>query len=265
MIVSFGQNERRSVVTHSLKDLVTDGAIPRLVVHQLLVERLEFGSFVYARISGRLECRRTNNNRVIERLRRRLRSGVDAMPDRTALHEDDWMMAILPRNRRRQAEDKTSLRSADDLFEAARRQVVTFVDDHVPIVTDAIVHDAFADEALNDGHIDAARSACVRPPPIRPIDFAGTFRNVGETLDPLIQELPPMHEHQRIHAALGDQPGRDDGLAERRRGGQDAGVVLQHRLGRERLLCSELALKGGVQRVSAETLVPDDRANIQVD
>jgi hypothetical protein len=86
-----------------------------------------------------------------------------------------------------------------------------------------------------------------------------------QTLDPLVQELAPMHEHQRIDAALGDQPGSDDCLAERRRGGQDTSVVLQHRLGREFLLCSELALKGGLQRVSAETLVTDDRANIQVD
>src|ERR1700687_4647143 len=74
-----------------------------------------------------------------------------------------------------------------------------------------------------------------------------------------------MHEHQRIDAALGDQPGSDDCLPERRRGGQDTSVVLQHRLGRKLLLCSELALKGGMQRVSAETLVTDHRANIQVD
>ncbi len=74
-----------------------------------------------------------------------------------------------------------------------------------------------------------------------------------------------MHEHQRIDAALGDQPGSDDCLAERRRGGQDASFVLQHRLGRKLLLCSELGLKGGLQRVSAETLVTDDRANIQVE
>jgi len=35
----------------------------------------------------------------------------------------------------------------------------------------------------------------------------------------LIEQLPPMHEHQRIDAALGDQPGRDYRLTERRRGG----------------------------------------------
>ena len=74
-----------------------------------------------------------------------------------------------------------------------------------------------------------------------------------------------MHEHQCIDASLGDQPGSDNCLAERRRGGQDTSFVLQHRFGRELLLYSEFALKGGMQRASAETLVTDHRANIQVD
>ena len=67
-----------------------------------------------------------------------------------------------------------------------------------------------------------------------------------QTLNPLVQELVPMNEHQRIDAALGDQPDSDDCLSERRRSRQDTSFVLQHRLGRELLLCSELALKGGM-------------------
>src|SRR5258708_37487720 len=86
-----------------------------------------------------------------------------------------------------------------------------------------------------------------------------------KAFDPLVQELAPMHEHQRVDAALRDQPGSDDCLAERRRSGQDTDVVLQHRLGGDLLLCSEFTLKGGMQNVSAETLVTDVRANIQVD
>ena len=54
------------------------------------------------------------------------------------------------------------------------------------------------------------------------------------------------------------------GSAERCRGGQDTSFVLQNRLGRELLLCSELALKVGSQRVSADTLVTDDRVNVQM-
>ena len=142
--------------------------------------------------------------------------------------------------------------------------MVAFIDDHLAVLGDAIVHDIFADEALNDRHIEqpgrlvaAAANAADR--------LGREVEKRRQTLDPLVQELAPMHEHQRIDAALGDQPGSDDCLAERRRGGQDTSFVLQHRLGRELLLCSKLALKGGLQRLSAETLVTDDRANIQVD
>ena len=185
------------------------------------------------------------------------------MPHGAALHEDDWMMTVLARHRRGQAQDESRLRPTDHLFEAVRRQVVTFIDDHLPVIGDAIVHDIFADEALNDRHIEqpgrlvaAAANAADR--------LRREVEKRRQPFDPLVQELAPMHEHQRIDAALGDQPGSDDCLAERRRGGQDTSVVLQHRLGRELLLWSQLALKGGLQRLPAETLVTDDRANIQV-
>lgn len=142
--------------------------------------------------------------------------------------------------------------------------MVAFIDDYLPVLGDAIVHDIFADEALNDRHVQ------------QPGRLFATTANAADRLrrkaeercqafDPLVQQLAPMHEHQRIDSPLGDQPGSNDCLAERRRGGQDTGFVLQHRLGRDLLLCSELALKGGMQRVSAETLVADDGANIQVD
>ena len=57
----------------------------------------------------------------------------------------------------------------------------------------------------------------------------GQVEERREPLDPLVQQLPAMDEHQRVDAAAGDQPGGDHGLAERRRGGQHAGVVRQHR------------------------------------
>src|SRR5438128_7937511 len=75
------------------------------------------------------------------------------MPYGTALHEDDWMVAIFPGDRRGQAQYESRLRSTDHLLKASRRQVVAFIDDHLPVIGDAIVHDVFADEALNDRHI----------------------------------------------------------------------------------------------------------------
>ena len=263
MLVAFGEHERRAAVPYGLNDLLADRSIPSLVVYQELIKRLELDPFVGTCVAAGLKRGWADDDRVFERSCRRLRLGIDSMPHGTALHEDDWMMTVLARHRRGQAQDESRLRPTDDLFEAVRRQMVAFIDDHLPVIADAIVHDIFTDEALNDRHIEqpgrlvaAAANAADR--------LGREVEKRRQTLDPLVQELAPMHEHQRIDAALGDQPGSDDCLAECRRGGQHTSFVLQHRLGRELLLGSELALKGGMQWLSAETLVADDRANIQV-
>ena len=63
----------------------------------------------------------------------------------------------------------------DDLLEAVRRQVMALVDDQVAVVGDAVVDDALPDQALDDRDVDRPVGS-VRPPPIRPIDFAGMPR-----------------------------------------------------------------------------------------
>jgi hypothetical protein len=62
---------------------------------QLLVERLKFDALVRSRTSVRLERRRLNQHQVLERARGRLCAGVYLMSNRTALHEDDRMVAVL--------------------------------------------------------------------------------------------------------------------------------------------------------------------------
>ena len=46
MIVPLRQHERRPAVAHGLDDVVADAAIARLVVDQLLIERLELDALV---------------------------------------------------------------------------------------------------------------------------------------------------------------------------------------------------------------------------
>jgi len=94
---------------------------------------------------------------VAKRPAHRLGLRVDAIPHRAALHEDDRMMAILPRDRCRQSRDELRFRAPDDLFEAVRRQVVALIDDHMTIFTDAIVDDTFAHQTLNDRNVQPAR------------------------------------------------------------------------------------------------------------
>src|SRR6185436_3312342 len=87
----------------------------------------------------------------------RLRLRVHTMPHRAALHEDDRMMAILPRDRCRQSSDEPRFRSPDNLFEAVCRQMVTLIDDHMTVFTNAIIDDALVSETLDDRDIQGAR------------------------------------------------------------------------------------------------------------
>ena len=71
-----------------------------------------------------------------------LRLVVDAIPNRPALHQDDGMMPIPPRDRRRESKDIARLRPSGDELEAGGRQVMTLIDDKVPVSGDGIRHDA---------------------------------------------------------------------------------------------------------------------------
>ena len=73
-----------------------------------------------------------------------------------------------------------------------------------------------------------------------------------------------MHDHERVDAALCDQPGGDHCLAKGRCGSQDAGVVRQQRLRRRLLIRPELALKGYGQGAASVPFVANVRTHAQV-
>ena len=129
----------------------------RLVIDQLLVERLELYSLVGVGSPGWLERRRLNEDEMPERSRGRLRSCVHPMANRPALHEDDGMVAILARDCRRQSRNESRLGPAHHLLEAVCRNVMTFVNDEMTVIRHAIVNDTFLDEALNHGDIEQSR------------------------------------------------------------------------------------------------------------
>src|SRR5216684_5533502 len=157
VLVAFCEHERRSPVTHGLHDLVGNRSIPGLVINQELVKRLELNPFVGRCAARWMKGSGTDEDGVLEGPRGRLRPCVHAIAYRAALHEDDRLVTVLPRDRRGQTSDESSLCAADDLFKAVSRQVVAFIDDHLPIVTNAVIDDTIADEALNDWSWQDAR------------------------------------------------------------------------------------------------------------
>src|SRR5213594_3852739 len=68
--------------------------------------------------------------------------------------------------------------------------MVAFVDDYMPVVTNAVVHNTFANEALNDGHIEQT-GRCLSATADLTNRLCRYVQEGRETLDPLVEELPP--------------------------------------------------------------------------
>ena len=114
---------------------------------------------------------------MLERAGCRLGASVYLMSNRTALHEDDRMVAVLACDGCRQANHESGFGLAYHLLDTVRRQVMALIDDHLAVLSDAVIHDTFSDETLNDADINLS-SRAISSSAMRPIDFAGTSRNV---------------------------------------------------------------------------------------
>src|SRR6266851_1532595 len=97
MLVTLGQHERRPALEHRLGDVIADALIARLVLNQRLIQSMELGTSVRSRVAERLEARRAHDHRVLERPRCGLSFRADPISYRAALHEDDWVVTVLPR------------------------------------------------------------------------------------------------------------------------------------------------------------------------
>ena len=147
-------------------------------------------------------------------------------PDRTALHEDDRMVAVPARDRRREPEHVFRLRAAGDGLEADGGDMVALVDHEMPVVGDDVVHLALAHQALYDADIDDA--AGLAPAAADPSDSrCGKIEERLEPCDPLFHELAAVNQHQRVGPAGGRDGRCYDRLAEGGGCRQDPGFVSQ--------------------------------------
>lgn len=69
-------------------------------------------------------------------------------------------------------------------------------------------------------------------------------QKVSQCGDPLVEQLAAVNDHERVHLALRNQIGADDGLAESRRSRQDARVMPQQSVGSLLLLPTQGAKEG---------------------
>ena len=226
MICSLREHERRAAALHGLGHVVADAAVAQVVIDQFLIQRLELDPRVRFGAADRFEGSRLHKDPVLEWPGHCLRLRVHAVAHRPALHENNGMVAVLAFHGRRQPDDEPRFGPARHLLEALRGEVMALVDDQLAIVSDLVGNHALVDQALNEGDVDPP----VRPssPAVDAADRAGRQTEESrQPFDPLVEQLLPVHQHQRAHAALGDEPGRDHGLPEGGRGGEHSGLMRQ--------------------------------------
>ena len=114
------------------------------------------------------------------------------MSNRTALHEDDRMVTVLACDGCRQANDKSGFGLAYHLLETVRRQVMALIDDHMAVLSDAVIYYAFSDETLNDADVNLS-SRSISSSADSSDRFRRDIEESRESLNPLIEQLPAMN------------------------------------------------------------------------
>ncbi len=131
---------------------------------------------------------------------------INAMPHGAALHEDDRVMPILPRNGCREADNKFRFCPGGDQLEASRGKMVAFVHHQMSVIPNPVIDHSLPHQALNQGYINPSGELPLSAP--KPPDaFRGHPKESRQPLDPLLQKLLTMDENECIHAAFSDEPG----------------------------------------------------------
>src|ERR1039457_6011405 len=89
---------------------------------QRLIEPLELDSRVCRCKVRRTEARRANQDVVSKRSQGRLLPSIVAVAHRAALHENNWLMAVLPRGRSGEAGHVARFGAAGGQVKASRRE-----------------------------------------------------------------------------------------------------------------------------------------------
>src|SRR5665213_298535 len=104
MILAFGDDHWRATGFERRQNVIEEEIVPRRVLSEPCIKFLD-GRLFIGTVPGKPKLRAPENDHMLEGPSGRLLLGIDAMTDRTALHEDNWVVAILPRHRRGQAKE----------------------------------------------------------------------------------------------------------------------------------------------------------------
>jgi hypothetical protein len=140
---------------------------------------------------------------------------------------------------------------------------MALVDDHMAVLGNPVIDHAPSDETLNNADVNLS-SRSISAAADSTDGFRGYIEERRQPLDPLIEQLTPMNEHERVHPALSNEPRSDDGLAKCCGGRQDTGLVAQHGVRCGLLLVPKLTLKLHIQATAVAAFVANGYANAKV-
>src|SRR5690606_1298992 len=125
----------------------------------------------------------------------------DFLPNRASDHKHDFLMTVLSVGCRSKAHHITSLDFIENHFVPGRGNMMTFVDDHLPVLINQIRNQAvlFINQALIGGDINfAARSFL---PTANNSHLYATDKRT-QSLLPLVKKLPTMSQNQGADFAV---------------------------------------------------------------
>src|SRR5688572_31631299 len=98
VIVALGENERRATLTRSFDNVTTNELIANIIVDELSNQSLKVDSLIRVVCVMALKRRGADDGRMFEGPRGSLRLGTHTVSNRTTLHSNDRMMAVVARN-----------------------------------------------------------------------------------------------------------------------------------------------------------------------
>ena len=246
VFIPFGQNEGGATFTSRLHDILADEPVARAIANQLVIEVMELDTDIRVWRRCRLKCRRAHEYLVFEGVLCRLLPGIDTIPHRPALHEDDRMVAVLSRHGGGQARDKLRLGLAGDLLETLRGQMVAF---H-PRQGGRTVRQCHSrcPYVPGSGMTGNVQQTCrlLSPATDPTYRFRRQAQERGQSLYPLVHQLPAMHEDESAYPEFGDQPRGNHSLTEGGGGRQYSGVMVGQSLCCKMLFRPQVAMEGNV-------------------
>src|SRR6266550_1962259 len=132
--------------------------------------------------------------------------------------------------------------------------MMAFIHDHLTVFGDNIFNLALSNQALDHCYIESSCSRGLSAPDLTNVlDVEPKVRR--QSFAPLVHQVTPMCQHERINFALCDQLRGNCRLAERRGRAKNPILVSSQRLGCLSLCWTVVATKINLQRTSCQAMV----------